>query len=133
MKRVSVFVCLFLCFMVMNTYAKELSSGDMALIKAAGIPLQSKATFVLGNKDVGFRFATSEPVEKMRQWYQSKLSGWALLDKYGSWVLYKGEPGIGPGQVSTKTQVMIQKNDNLPDWHSLDKAMTTEIVILVVE
>lgn len=133
MKRVAVFFCLISLFTIMIAYANELSSSDMALIEKAGIPLHSDLNFVLGSKDLGFRFATSEPVDKLRQWYQVKLSGWALLDKYGSWVLYNGEPGLSIGEVSTKPQVMILKNDNLPEWHSLEKTMTTEIVIMVME
>jgi hypothetical protein len=37
------------------------------------------------------------------------------------------------GEVMSKNQVSVKHNDNLPQWHSLDKNMTTEIVIMIVK
>jgi len=34
-------------------------------------------------------------------------------------------------EVMSKLQVMIQENENLPEWFSLDKSMTREIVIMI--
>jgi hypothetical protein len=115
--------------------ATSLSGQDEKLIKSANIPLYSKAIFVYGNSSVGYRFASNEPVERVRGWYQAKLSSWPVYeDKYGAWIIYKGEPGAGMGElIMQKTQVSVQKNDKLPEWHSLDKTMTTEIVIMVVQ
>ncbi len=126
------FILLFLVFSV-NTYAASLQPSDSKLIDAAGVPLFSKATFVYGNKDLGFRFASSTPPEEVQKWYSQQLHKWALLNKYGSWILYDGAPGIGMGEVMSKNQVSVKHNDNLPQWHSLDKNMTTEIVIMILK
>jgi hypothetical protein len=80
------FIILFLVFSV-NTYAASLQSSDFKLIEAAGVPLFSKATFVYGNKDVGFRFASSTPPEEVQKWYRQQLPKWALFNEYGGWIL----------------------------------------------
>ena len=126
------FIVLFVVFSA-NSYAASLQPSDLKLIKAAGIPLYSKATFVYGNKSVGFRFASSTPPEEVRKWYRQELPKWALFNDYGSWILYDGAPRIGMVEVMSKNQVSVKHNDNLPQWHSLDKNMTTEIVIMIVK
>ena len=115
--------------------ALSLPDKDEQLIKSAGIPLYSKARFVYGNNSVGYRFASSEPLDNVRAWYKKKLSSWPVYeDKYGSWIIYKGKPGANMGElIMQKNQVSVQKNDKLPEWHSLDKNMTTEILIQVVQ
>jgi len=115
--------------------ATSLQDQDEQLIKSAGIPVYSKARFVYGNNSVGYRFASSEPVDNVRAWYRKQLSSWPVYeDKYGSWIIYKGKPGASMGDlIMQKTQVSIQKNDKLPEWHVLNEDMTTEIVILVVQ
>ena len=35
--------------------------------------------------------------------------------------------------VMSENQVMVKHNDNLPGWFSLEKDMTTEIVIMIVK
>ncbi len=47
------------------------------------------------------------------------------------WSLYKGEKDLGMAEVMSKIQIMIQENKNLPEWFSLDKSMTREIVIMI--
>ena len=115
--------------------ATSLADQDEKLIKNAGIPLYSKARFVYGNSSVGYRFASSQPIETVRTWYINKLSSWPVYeDEYGSWIIYKGKPGADMGElIMQKTQVSVQKNDKLPEWHSLDKKMTTEILIMVIQ
>jgi len=115
--------------------ATSLTDQDEKLIKNAGIPLYSKARFVYGNSSVGYRFASSQPIETVRTWYKNKLSSWPIYeDNYGSWIIYKGEPGANMGElIMQKTQVSIQKNDKLPEWHSLDRKMTSEILIMVIQ
>jgi len=128
----AMFAMLFLVFSV-NAYAAGLEPTDSKLIEAAGVPLFSKAAFVYGNKDVGFRFASSTPPEEVQKWYQQQLPKWSIFNEFGSWILYDGAPGSGMGDVMSKTQASIQHNENLPQWHSLDKSMTTEIVIMIVK
>ncbi|MDH3575964.1 hypothetical protein ACFL0B_08920 [Thermodesulfobacteriota bacterium] len=45
--------------LTINAHAADLKQSDISLIESAGIPIYSKANFVYGNPDVGFRFATS--------------------------------------------------------------------------
>jgi hypothetical protein len=126
------FIILFIVFSV-NAYAAILQPSDSKLIEAAGVPLFSKATFVYGNKDVGFRFASSTPPEEVQKWHRQQLPKWSLFSEYGGWILYDGAPGIGMGEVMSKNQVSVKHNKNLPQWYSLDKKMTTEIVIMIVK
>ena len=113
-----VLICLFMAAM---SHAASLSNQDAKLIENAGISLYPQAIFAYGNSSVGFRFATSEPVESVRAWYQNKLSSWPVFDEYGSWIIYNGKPGLGMGEVMSKNQILIQVNDKLPEWYSLDK------------
>jgi len=126
------FIIFILVFSV-NTYAASLQTSDSKLIADAGVPLFSKATFVYGNKDLGFRFASSTPPEEVQKWYRQQLSNWALYTKYGGWILHDGAPGKGMAGVMSDNQVMVKHNDDLPEWHSLDKNMITEIVIMIVK
>ncbi|MBW2634914.1 MAG: hypothetical protein JRE14_12470 [Deltaproteobacteria bacterium] len=130
MKRLA--VILILLFTV-NAFAASLPTSDSKLISDSGIPLYSNATFVNGTKDVGFRFASSMKPEEVQKWYRQQLSDWALYKESGGWILYNGEPGKGMTEVMSENQVMVKRNDNLPEWFSLEKNMTTEIVIMIVK
>ena len=68
------FIILFLVCSV-SANATDLPHSDSQLINAAGVPLFSGGTFVLGNKDLGFRFASSEPPEGIKEWYRKQISG----------------------------------------------------------
>ena len=131
MKRWLLFI-LIACWTI-TAHAGDLKQSDVSLIESAGVPVYSKATFVYGNSDVGFRFATSISPDEARQWYREKLTEWSVLDQYGSWIMYDGKPGAGIGEVMSKNQILIKKNENLPGWYSLDKNMTTEISIMIVK
>ena len=120
-------------FMSITVQAAKLQPADTRLIADAGVPLFADASFVQGNKQVGFRFASSTPPLEVQKWYRQQLPKWSLFNDYGSWILHNGAPGIGMGEVMSKNQISIQQNSNLPEWHSLDKNMTTEIVIMIVE
>ena len=123
-----------LIFISAHTFAQNLQSSDSKLIEGAGIPIYSNSTFTNGGKEVGYRFATNEKPEVVQEWYRQQLSTWALYAEYSGWILYDGEAGLGIGDlVMALNQVSIQQNDNLPEWFSLDKDMTTEIVIGLFE
>jgi len=51
--------------------------------------------------------------------------------KYESCVLYYGFLGKYIERLIGKSQVSVHKNDSIPEWHSIDKNMTTEIMISV--
>lgn len=76
---------------------------------------------------------TPQLPDAVRTWYREKLAGWSLFDQYDSWILYDGEPGAGMGDLMALNQVQVQTNENLPEWHGVDKSLTTEIVIMVVK
>ena len=117
----------------MSAYAASLQPSDAKLIEAAGVPLFTGATFVNGNKDVGFRFASSTSPEEIQKWYRQQLPKWSLFSEYGGWILHNGASDIGMGEVMSKNQINVKHNDNLPQWFSLNKNMTTEIVIMIVD
>lgn len=127
------FLFILILILSVNVYAASLPSSDSKLISDKGVPIYSKATFVYGNKDVGFRFASNVPHEEIQKWYRQQLPKWALYNEYGGWILYDGTPGKGMAEVMSNNQVMIKLNDKLPEWHSLDNKMTTEIVIMIVK
>lgn len=133
MKRL--FVLFFVIFSI-NTYAadlQQLQPADSKLIEATGIPLYVKATFTNGAKASGFRFATRLPPEKVQAWYRQQLPNWELYDKYGGWILYDGAPARGMADVLPRNWVSVKFNEFLPEWFSVDKDMTTEIVIMVAK
>ena len=131
MKKTVIGIIGLLILVGMSASAAELPAKDGEIIKAAGISIHPDITFVYGTQDVGYRFVTAKSPEEIRQWYRENLPEWSLMDKYGSWILYKGEEGLGMGELMSKPQVAIQKNDNLPEWHSLDKGLTTEVVFMI--
>ena len=123
---------LFACLTI-NAHAADLKQSDISLIESVGVPVYSEAIFVYGNSDVGFRFATSVSPDEVRKWYREKLPKWSVLDEYGSWIMYDGKPGAGLGEVMSKNQILIKKNEDLPGWYSLEKSLTTEITIMIVK
>ena len=124
------FALLFMIFSV-NGFASGLQPSDSKAIEAAGIPLYSKAIFTNGNNDTGFRFATKLPPEDAQEWYRQQLPKWELYNEYGGWILYNGAPAKGLTEVMSRSNILIQHNEYLPEWFSLDKSMTTEIVIML--
>lgn len=127
---IKLFTLLFMIFSV-HAYAANLQPPDSKLIEAAGIPLYPKAIFVNGSKDVGFRFVTSLPPEDAQEWYGQQLPKWELYTLYGAWIIYNGAPARGMAEVMSMNHISIQYNENLPEWFSLNKNMTTEIVIVI--
>jgi len=118
---------------VSTANAMDLPAADAAAIKAAGIPVYEKAVFVFGSREAGYRFATNQPPDAVRQWYRSKLADWVLFDQYGAWVLHKEGKGAKLPDIIGKRQVSVATNPEMVGWHKLSKDMTTEIVIVVQE
>ncbi len=105
------FIILSLIFS-MSAYAASLQPSDFKLIDAAGVPFFSGATFVNGNKDVGFRFASSTSPEEVQKWYRQQLPKWSLFNEYGGWILHNGTSGIGMGEVMSKNQISVKHNES---------------------
>ena len=125
------FIFAWLLFISTSAYAADLPAADSKLIKAAGVPIYPGATFINGNQDVGFRFATRKSPEDVRSWYAEQLPAWSLYKEFGGWILYDGKLGLGMGELMSKNQVSAQTNEQLHEWFGVDKAMSTEIVIML--
>ena len=67
----------------------------------------------------------------MRSWYAEQLPAWSLYKEFGGWILYDGKLGLGMGELMSKNQVSAQTNEQLHEWFGVDKAMSTEIVIML--
>lgn len=118
-------------FLLQGVIAADLPAPDAGVIRSSGVPVFEKAVFVTGNRDVGYRFATSESTAAVRDWYRGKLPAWSVLDKFGSWILYEGPAGAPLSKIMSGKQVSVVTNEKLPEWHKLPKALTTEIVIMI--
>ena len=62
-----------------------------------------------------------------------KLGEWSVFEQFGQWAIYVGPDGADFGTVMMATQIAVSENDELPEWHSLNDDMTTEIVIKVAQ
>ncbi len=133
MKKWALLISLFVLIASGYGYAADLSAGDGAVIEKAGIPLYPEADFVYGNKELGYRFASKVPPEEVRKWYREKLPGWSVNDEFGSWIMFDGKAGADMGTIMSTNQILIIKNEKLPEWHSLGGDMTTEITIMVMK
>ena len=125
-----------LLFISFGSHAEnKLPEKDQNIMEQAGVPLYPGMQFVNGALGgvVGVRFASSDDVEKVRKWYKDKFPDWAVNDQYGTWILYNGEPGGGPGAYMMKNQVMVVTNQNLTEWFDLPADMTTEVLIALPE
>jgi len=108
-----------------------LPAADGKIIETAGVKRYEGAVYVNGSQDVGYRFATADPVEVVRAWYREQLPAWSLYEEYGGWILYEGAPGAGLGELMVKRQVAVKKNEKMNEWFGVDKAKSTEIVIMI--
>lgn len=124
-------VSLLVCQILFLVNASELSVNDSKILKQAGIPIYSGLKYMNGitGDMISMRFATSDNVKTLREWYRKKLPKWAIYDEYGLWILYDGKPGGGPTNYMTKINIAIMENKNLPQWFSMPENMTTEVTI----
>ena len=108
--------------------AQDIPASVKSKLNSKGFNIFPTAVYCTGDISIGVRFATDEQPEKVREWYKAQYPKWAVLDQYGSWILYDGPPGAGMGQVMSGKQILIKKTEQLPSWHSLSSNMTTEIM-----
>lgn len=97
-------------------------------LNSKGFAIYPGAVYCTGTVDIGIRFASRKSTDEVKSWYKEKYPDWSVMDEYGSWVLYKGAPGASMPEVMSSNQILIQKNVQLPSWHSLSADMTTEIM-----
>ena len=130
--KMFVFIVLSLILISFNASANNpLSSKDKDILDKAGVPIYPELRYMNGitGDMISMRFATSDNVKTLREWYRKKLPKWALYDEYGIWILYDGKPGGGPANYMTKTNISIAENTNIPQWFSMPANMTTEVTI----
>ena len=131
MKRLILSLATVLIFIGAAIADGSLSPQDEKAIKDAGLAVYPGS--VVLPSAIGIKFASSDGVEKVRSWYSEKTSGWAVFDDGSMWILYNGKPGLNPIEVMSKSQVLIDSDENLPLIHGLDKNMKTEIVLILAK
>ncbi len=129
-KRIILTTLLAICLIPTGLVAQDIPAKVTSQLEAKGIPIFPGAIYCTGEASTGVRFASDKDPEKIREWYVAKYPKWSIMDKYGSWTLYDGPPGVGMAKVlAAKGMIEIKANEQLPSWHSLSSDMTTEILI----
>ena len=103
--------------------------ASRATMEKAGVPVYPGAVYCIGDASVGIRLATSDSEDKVRAWYVEHLSGWALFEDFGSWMLADSPASASMSERMESNVVVVDTNAQLPEWHGLDADMTTQIVI----
>lgn len=107
----------------------DIPAEAQKILDAANFPIYPGAVYCIGDPTLGIRFASSDPVESVRKWYQSKFPEWASYEEYGGWILHPGPADAPMSVIFSGKQVSVATHDSLPQWHGLSEDMTTEIVI----
>ncbi len=129
-KRTILTMLLAICLIPTGLVAQDIPAEVTSQLESKNIPLYPGAIYCYGEATTGVRFASDKSPEKVREWYVAKYPKWSIMDKYGSWTLYDGPPGVGFSKVlESKGMIEIKVNEQLPSWHSLSSDMTTEILM----
>ena len=130
MKKILIALLLLLPF---GLSAEEIPAAETEILENNGILVHPDSTYVYGNTEIGMRFASNKSVDDIRSWFTEKLGEWSVFEQFGLWAIYVGPDGADFGTVMMATQIAVSENDELPEWHSLNDDMTTEIVIKVAQ
>ncbi len=116
--------------------AAELPKEDKALLESKGIPLYPNAVFfgsARSSVQAGFKFMTSDPIDKVRKWYSEKMTGWSYLEYMGVHYIYKGKPGLKWSDLFGLTNVAISRDANAHKWYDeISPEMTTKIQVTIL-
>ena len=123
----------FMLWSVAALAGDNIPADNQATLDAAKVPAYPGATFCTGSPTTCMRLATSDSVEKVRQWYRDQLPNWNTYKEYGGWILYAGSKGAKVEDIFSSFQVSVAENPELPNWHGLSSDMTTEILIALLE
>lgn len=112
----------------------SLADGDIpatskAALDKAGVPVYPGAVYCIGDAEVGIRLATNEPEATVRTWYVEQLSDWTVFEDFGMWMMADSPPGSSFSERAESNNLIIDTNDQIPQWHDLAADMTTQIVI----
>ncbi len=134
MNKSGLIVALAMSFLLVGlaSNAEELKAEAATAMEAAGFSPYPGSVFCTGMVELGMRFATSDSPAAVRSWMVENLAEWSLMqdESLGLWMLFDGPPETkGFAKISTFNHVVVQENADLPEWHSLDKKMTTEILV----
>ena len=110
----------------------DIPAAAQKVIDAAGFPIYPDASYCTGDPSMGMRLASSDSVEKVREWYRAQFPDWSVYEEYGGWILHPGPADAPMPVVMSGYQVSISENAALPEWHGLSADMTTEILIALV-
>lgn len=127
------FLALLIAMMASTLLAAEMPAQIKAAFDRAGVPIYPGAVFCTGDAQamgVSALLATSDGVEKVRKWYQTKLSGWKVADGPGSWVLVDG-PVDSPTVFLERNNVSVMNDALLPRGCQLGANMTTRVEVML--
>lgn len=136
MKR-QIYIVLTALFLVVSLAhaASQLSKGDAAVIKAAGVIIYPGSVYLSGSPDFAAHFATSDSPEKVQEWYRKKLPDWTLNKEMGEWYLHKGKPFANPlellNEMVNRPRILVGVDEGIPFVWGLKETMKTEIFITI--
>lgn len=120
--------------MLLFIWGAALAGGDIpaatrADLEKTGVPVYPGAVYCVGNSEAGIRLATSDSQEAVRAWYAEQLSDWTLFEDFGMWMMADSPPGSSFPERVESNNLVVDTNDQIPQWHDLAADMTTQIVI----
>ncbi len=112
-------------------YAAEMSTAQLKALERTGIPVYPGATYVTGDESAAMViwFGTTDPPEKIMDWYRDRLSGWSETSFNGTSVIYKGPKGLDAKALSakpySKPYLFARSKDETPEKND------AEITVLI--
>jgi hypothetical protein len=127
---------LFASTMLLFIWGAALAGGDIPVatradLEATGVPVYPGAVYCIGNAEAGIRLATNEPRDTVRAWYAEQLPGWTVFEDFGMWMMADSPPGSSFPERVESNNLIVDTNDQIPEWHDLAADMTTQIVIVL--
>lgn len=127
---------LFAATLLLLVSAAALAGGDIpdqsrVALEKVGVPVYPGAVYCVGNAEAGIRLATSDAQDTVREWYVEQLPEWTLFEDFGMWMLADSPPGSSLSDRVESNSMVVDINDQMPQWHGLAADMTTQIVIML--
>ena len=138
LKRMLIVVLSCVLFIPSVSLSEELSASDRKMLEKAGIPPYPEAVLYgrvesMTTGTITFSFATSDNLEKVRDWYKEKLSGWGVTEYFGSFGIYRGKEGLEWMEAMVNDNVVIDEDKNMHQWYEqLKPNMTTLVKITLM-
>jgi hypothetical protein len=129
----SVLLTALMLWSIVGWSGNDIPAAAQKIIDAVNFPIYPDAVYCTGDPSMGMRLASSDSVEKVREWYRAQFPDWSVYEEYGGWILHPGPADAPMPVVMSGYQVSITQNPALPEWHGLSADMTTEILIALVK